>query len=141
MEATQAIDKIEFNSKQHAHRCENCFRNGVTVVWVHDDSHAGNSDDVKVSAGHTCPQCGKQEWKKWLLPVGKLPPDLQQRPFVHFVALEQLDKKFVYFNLDSVLPFLVWTANVLLAAYLIFRLYQYYKSGPGGGTGGDSGAM
>jgi|SRR5882724_8839202 len=51
----------------HAHRCEVCAANGKQVIWVHSDNGAG---DVSL---HKCPQCGKIEWKKFLVEPGQLP--------------------------------------------------------------------
>lgn len=124
MSEVQTAAKIEIVPKIHGHRCENCFRNGVTVVWVHDDTHAGTEDCVKVASGHSCPNCGGREWKKWLIPAGKLPV---QQQFVHFVSLEQIKEKFVYTNLQDVNNTLILIVEILVAAFLMYRLYMYYK--------------
>lgn len=47
----------------HAHRCENCHKNGVQTIWVHSDACKGNVQ------AHTCPKCGKVEWRQYQVPI------------------------------------------------------------------------
>lgn len=110
--------EIKIEPNLHAHRCEACFRNGVTTVWVHDNSHGGDAECVKVAASHTCPRCGSKEWVKWLLPVGTLPEQKQQQPFVRFVSLE---------TVESILATTFWLTAILALVYLTYIVVKGKK--------------
>lgn len=64
--------EVENIHRVHAHRCENCAKNGMETVWLHGDEKGG---DI---AAHKCPQCGTVEWKKFLVRPSKLPSQVQQ---------------------------------------------------------------
>lgn len=119
-----ATQQIEVHSQVHGHRCKACFRNGVTVVWVHDNTNAGTDDCVKVAASHTCPRCGSKEWEKWLLPVGKLPAEMPKQQFVRFVSLEQV---------VMILNAAFWIGAILALVAMVLIVYKNKNKGGGGG--------
>jgi hypothetical protein len=94
----------------HAHRCENCAKQGTNTVWIHGDCAQGNPE------AHTCPKCGHKEWKKWLVPVGQLPAHGGAQPQAGLLVVP----------LDQLLIVLFYAALILVSASVVTKFVQSY---------------
>lgn len=83
--------------KMHAHKCEACAKNGEEVIWIHPDTCRG-----QVHA-HTCPKCGKVEWKQCRVESAKLP---QVQTVQHGPS-----------NLETMLGYIVLAVGLAMLAY------------------------
>jgi len=89
--------------KMHAHKCQACAANGDETIWIHPDTCRGNI------AVHTCPKCGKVEWKQDAVESAKLPQVQTAQPGV---------------NLDVLLGYIVLAFGLALLGY---GAYLYVK--------------
>lgn len=70
--------------KMHAHRCEECAKNGKEVVWIHPDSDRGQI------AAHKCPECGTVNWKQSNFDNGKLPQPQPRNAVTEKISAETI---------------------------------------------------
>jgi formate dehydrogenase maturation protein FdhE len=94
-------DKVANVHAVHAHRCENCAKNGTETVWMHGDEKAA---DI---AAHSCPKCGTVEWKKYLVRPARFPQAVQQKASA--------------INLDKLLEYVA----ILVAVILVIKIVQW----------------
>jgi hypothetical protein len=97
------VQQVENVKQIHAHRCENCVKNGEETIWMHGDEKGG---DV---AAHKCPRCGTVEWKKFLVRPVKLP------------GQQVVQQATSAINLEAILGYLV----ILVAVCLVVSLIKY----------------
>jgi predicted RNA-binding Zn-ribbon protein involved in translation (DUF1610 family) len=94
-------------TKMHAHKCQACAKAGKEVVWIHPDTCRGNI------AVHTCPECGKVEWKQDRIESGKLPQPAIAQPGI---------------NLETVLGYIVLAVAVAAIGYAAFLYVKQYRA-------------
>lgn len=95
----------------HAHKCAECAKSGISTIWLHGEECQG------VLTAHTCPRCGssrKENWRKFLVPVGTLPAQAAQ---VAQKAVGAISPEM--YVLITVAAFLV----SILALYMVKRFY------------------